>query len=231
MRQNKSRSARLERAFTLAEILTVVFLFGLLLTTIAAVIPAVMRAPAQMQSQVDEVNAAALALYKVQRDARQSDVNGVFDCTTTPSVACSQQVGQNPVGTQAIVIAGDDGSSQFFNYNNQNGQQSGEVKWQGYVVYWLAPSPTGVGQDLMRAFFPFTFSFVNGVPQFLSGDAQTAVTTVMQQPSPTVAAGDVRQLLSSVTPANGIIELRMVAGVNRGDQTELTLYGNTYARN
>jgi prepilin-type N-terminal cleavage/methylation domain-containing protein len=230
MRPNKFRSTRRERGFTLAEILTVAVLFGMLLSTIAAVIPAVMRAPAQMQSQVDEVNAAALALYKVQRDARQSDVKGVFNCTTLPLVVCSQQVGPNPVATQALAIAGDDGGSQFF--NSVNGQTSGQVKWQGYVVYWLAPSASGIGLDLMRTFVPETISFNNlGLPVFDPLVAQLAVTTGLLLPNPTVAAGDVRQLLVGVTPANGIIALRMIAGVNRGDQTELTLYGNTYARN
>ncbi len=223
MRQNKSRRARLERGFTLAEILTVAVLFGLLLSTIVAVIPSVMRAPAQIQSQVDEVNAAALALYKVQRDARQSDVNGVFNCATLPVPLCSQQVGQNPASTQAIAIAGND-SSQFF-------VQTGQNFWQGYVVYWLAPSASGVGTDLMRAFEPVPFTFQNGLPMFKQADAVTALTAALLLPSSTVAAGDVRQLLSSVSPSDGIIALRMVAGVNRGDQTELTLYGNTYARN
>lgn len=227
MRPSKFRSTRHARGFTLAEILTVAVLFGMLLTTIAAVIPAVMRAPAQMQSQVDEVNAAALALYKVQRDARQSDVNGVFNCTTLPIVVCSQQVGA-PAQTQAVAIAGND-SSQFF---ITGGQNSGQASWTGYTVYWLAPSASGIGQDLMRAFEPVGIPLLgNGLPNFRSIDAQTAMTLALVLPSPDVAAGDVRKILVGVTPANGIIALQMSAGVNRGDQTELTLYGNTYARN
>src|SRR5579872_1842478 len=226
MRPSKYRSARHARGFTLAETLTVAVLFGMLLTTIAAVIPAVMRAPAQMQSQVDEVNSAALALYKVQRDARQSDVNGVFNCTTLPIVACSQQVGP-PTQTQAVAIAGND-SSQFF---LTGGQNSGQASWTGYTVYWLAPSSSGIGMDLMRSFEPVVSNILNGVPQFKTADATWAVTTALLISSPDVAAGDVRKLLVGVTPANGIVALQMSAGVNRGDQTELTMYGNTYARN
>jgi type II secretory pathway pseudopilin PulG len=226
MRHNKSRSARFARAFTIAELLTVLVLFGLLLTTVAAVIPAVLRSPAQMQSQVDEVNAAALALYKVQRDTRQSDVGGVFNCATSPVVTCVQQLGPVPVNTQAIAIAGDNGGTQFVD-------SSGDTKWQGYVVYWLAPSSSGIGMDLMRAFVPvkpFPYNS-NGSPNFQSSDAVNSVTTAVALPAPSVAAQDVRQLLSSVTLGNGIVALRMVAGVNRGDQTSVTLQGNTYARN
>jgi prepilin-type N-terminal cleavage/methylation domain-containing protein len=225
MRHNKSRSTRFERGFTIAELLTVLVLFGLLLTTIAAVIPAVLRSPAQMQAQVDEVNAAALALYKVQRDTRQSDINGVFNCTTAPIVTCVQQTGLNPVATQAIAIAGDNGSSQFVD-------SSGQTKWQGYVVYWLAPSTTGTGLDLMRAFEPITpFPTNNNLPLFRSADATLSVATAILTPTPSVAAQDVRQLASSVTLADGIVALQMVAGVNRGDQTAIKLQGNTYARN
>ena len=228
MRHSKSRSARLARGFTIAELLTVTVLFGLLLTTIAAVIPAVLRSPSQMQAQVDEVDAGALALYKVQRDARQGDVNGVFNCTTSPTVICTQQIGSVPMNTQAIAIAGDNGSSQFV---YQNGQHAGETKWQGYVVYWLAPSAAGIGMDLMRTFEPYAIGFSNGLPVFVSADATTCVALAVLQPSPSVAAPDVRQLLASVTPANGMIALQMVAGVNRGDVTGITLQGNTYARN
>jgi len=225
MRPNKSRSARLARGYTIAELLTVTVLFGLLLTTVAAVMPVVLKSPTQMQAQVDEVNAAALALYKVQRDARQSDVNGVFNCTIAPIVTCAQQVGLLPQPTQAIAIAGDSGGSQFVKGN-------GETKWQGYVVYWLAPSASGVGMDLMRSFQGMiNFPFINNVPVFQASDATAAVTGAIAQASPSVASPDVRQLLSSVTLANGIVALQMVAGVNRGDKTSITLQGNTYARN
>jgi type II secretory pathway pseudopilin PulG len=226
MRHNKSRRARLERGFTIAELLTVCVLFGMLLTTIALVIPAVLKAPAQMQAQVDEVDAAALALYKVQRDARQSDVNGVFDCSTSPIVVCTQQSGA--VATQAIAIAGDDGSSQFVNIGGLGVDQT---KWKGYVVYWLAPSITGVGLDLMRAFVPESISFSpSGLPVFDPVVAGTAVTLAIALASPTVAAPDVRQLAAGISPGN-IISLQMIAGVNRGDITGITLHGDTYARN
>jgi hypothetical protein len=227
MRHSKSRSARLARGFTIAEMLTVTVLFGLLLTTIAAVIPAVLRSPTQMQAQVDEVDAGALALYKVQRDARQGDINGVFNCTITPVVSCAQQSG-GIAPTQAIAIAGDNGTTQFV---HQNGQDSGETKWQGYVIYWLAPSAAGVGMDLMRTFESANILIVGGVPQFTTTDAATCVTTAIAQASPSVAAPDVRLLQAGVTLSTGIVELQMLAGVNRGDITGINLQGNTYARN
>jgi hypothetical protein len=178
----------------------------------------------QIQARIYKLDTADHGIYKVQRDTRQSDINGVFNCTITPVVACAQQVGSLPQLTQAIAIAGDDGSTQFVKVD-------GQTKWQGYVVYWLAPSAAGVGLDLMRSFQGIQFQFINNVPQFQTADAVTAVTAAIAQASPSVAAPDVRQLLSSVTPADGIVALRMVAGVNRGDITGITLNGNTYARN
>jgi hypothetical protein len=131
------------------------------------------------------------------------------------------------VATQSIAIAGDDGGTQFVSL------KTSATKWQGYIVYWLAPSSTGVGLDLMRAFEPVNggFPMLNNLPLFRTTDAALCVTAAIALTTPSVAAQDVRQLLVSVTPANGIVALQMIAGVNRGDQTSVTLQGNTYARN
>ena len=80
---------RQRRGFTIAEVLTVFVIVGLMLSAIAFAMPLFMRAPSEAQSQVDGVESAALALYRVQRDVRQSDVNGIFECSLPPSPTCS----------------------------------------------------------------------------------------------------------------------------------------------
>ena len=57
-----------QRGTTIAEVLTVTVIIGMLLSAMVVIVPLLVKAPAQMQSQVDEVNTAAIALYKIRRD-------------------------------------------------------------------------------------------------------------------------------------------------------------------
>src|ERR1700688_2115284 len=77
-------------------------------------------------------------------------------------------------------------------------------------IGWGPPLPAS-GLVLCVFFTGTQFQFINNVPQFQTADAVTAVTAAIAQASPSVAAPDVRQLLSSVTPADGIVALRMGA--------------------
>jgi len=56
---------RKQRGTSIAEVLTVTVIIGMLLSAMVVIVPMLIRAPAQMQGQVDDVNTAAIALYKI----------------------------------------------------------------------------------------------------------------------------------------------------------------------
>src|ERR1700694_6141328 len=123
---------RYQRGFSIAEVLTVSVICGMLLTAMAIIVPAVLSAQRHMQSKDDDVNTAAIALYKIRRDFSESDTTGVLGCTTTPLVSCASYTVLTPVMALAVASP-DNGSGQFVD------QITGYPNWQGIIVYWLLP--------------------------------------------------------------------------------------------
>ena len=77
-----SRNKR-QRGTTIAELLSVVAVLGLIMSAVAFVIGPLLRSQSHTQAKVDTVQAAAMALYRIERDLRNSSVDQIFECTTT----------------------------------------------------------------------------------------------------------------------------------------------------
>ena len=215
---------RRQRGFTIAEVLTVLVIVGLMLGAIAFSIPLFLHGPSEAQSQVDNVNTAALALYKMQHDARPSNINGVFSCTTSPTIACSTPT-PGPVGSplpaaQAVVILTADGTGQFkFDTN-------GNPIWTGFIVYWLTPNADGSSNELRRAYYP--------IPETLPvplADPVTALTTVIGAPGYETVAQDVVSMSAAIDFSMKTVDLQIDGGDKTGNKSSLSLAGNSYARN
>ena len=69
--------------------LSTIFVLGLIMSAIAFIIGPLLRSQDQTQAKVDTVQAAAMALYRVQRDLRNTDIGSVYACTTGASPACA----------------------------------------------------------------------------------------------------------------------------------------------
>jgi len=225
---------RAHRGFTIAEVLTVMVIVALMLGAVAFAMPIILKGPLEAQSQVDNVQQAALALYKIQRDTRQSRLSGIFNCSVTPVVACSPQGGQ-ATSTQALVIVtADNGSGQFKvdTGSQNNGATAGDPKWQGFIVYWLSPNADGTSNDLKRAFFPLAIaSKNNGAPIVAAADAVTALTIVLAVTGAVTVAQDVRSISAAEDSTTGILALRVDGGTTSGNLSSMSLSGNTYVRN
>lgn len=211
------------RGFTVSEVLTVVVIVGLMLSTVALLVPLLLRAPSEVQSQVDNVDSAALALYKVQRDVRQSDTKGIFDCTTLPVVACTQPQGQATT-TPALVVLTANGNGQFL-----SNPITGNPQWQGFIVYWLVPNSDGTSNSLERAFYPanIDLSYSNLTLQA----AVAALTFSLTAPGAVTVSQDVRSLSAAIDPASSIVMLRLDGGDLKGNVSSLSLTSNSYVRN
>jgi type II secretory pathway pseudopilin PulG len=233
---------RSQRAFTIAEMLTVLFVVGLMLSAVAFAMPLFMRAPLEAQSQVDNVESAALALYKVQRDVRQSDVNGIYNCSLPPAPVCAIVTPPPPTvtpgPTQALVLVTADNPNGLFQVGGGGGGGGGGVagypKWQGFIVYWLTPNSDGTSQALHRAFYADSsistdkFGQPVGLSQAL---AEVVLAAAMTAPGSETVAQDVAALRTSVDSVNNIAHLQVDGGDTTGNRSSLDLTSNSYVRN
>jgi hypothetical protein len=208
-------------------VLTVTVIIGMLLSAMVVIVPLLVKAPLQMQSQVDNVNTAAIALYKMRRDFAEGDTNGVMGCTTAP-VVCSTEPAK-PVGVQALVVATAEDATGAFKID-----PLGNPQWQGFHVYWLVPDASGVSYDLMRAWEPASI-WTSGltVPTGVSpAVAATAVTAAMAISPPPVLTNYISSMSLGTSGASSTINFELVAGTSSGaDQTQTNFQSDTYARN
>jgi prepilin-type N-terminal cleavage/methylation domain-containing protein len=210
-----------QRGFSIAEVLTVLVIVGLALSVIAFAIPLILKGPTEAQSQVDNVQSAALALYKMQHDARPSTIKGVFSCSTTPMVFCSAP--PPPLTqTQAVVLVTANGTGQFML------DSKGNPNWSGYIVYWLTPNADGSSNELRRAFVPLTVDLKNGNGL---GQAVAVLITALGLTSYTTVAQDVQTMSAAVDQTNKIVDLQITGGDKFGNKSSLQLAGNSYVRN
>lgn len=156
-----------QRGYSVGELIAVIFLLGMLTTVVAWVIGPLLRSQSQTQAKVDTVQAAAMALYRIERDLRNSTVGDIFTCTTGASPTCALAP-TALTNTSAIVMptAYLLGTGPF-----QLNLGSGLPQWQGATVYWV--DSTGA----LEVAFDKPTGYVVG-NTLKSTDAQNAVTDV-----------------------------------------------------
>lgn len=220
-----------QRGTSIPEVLTVTVIIGMLLSALVVIVPILVKSPAQMQSQVDTVNTAAIALYKIRRDFSQGDTNGVVVCNVTPVVSCSKP-GSGMSSTQALVIATDDNGSGKFDVDPVTGYPN----WQGLEIYWLQLNAAGNAYDLMHVYestITNPIIAVNGVPTNVDGAFATPfVTAALLTSPPPVLTNNIVSMDLGVNASPSVINFQIVAGSFGGvNQAQTIFQGNTYARN
>jgi len=216
-----------QRGTSIPEVLTVTVIIGMLLSAMVVIVPLLVKSPLQMQSQVDTVNTAAIALYKMRRDFSQGDTNGVMTCSITPVVSCSAPP-TTATSTQALVVVTDDDGTGVFAVD-----ANGYPKWSGVYVYWLQLNSTGTAYDLERAYEPAIIKSMNGIPTNVDAVlASTAVTAAMLISPAPVLTNNIADMEFGVSGSPSTINFELIAGTIGGvDQTQTDFQGNTYARN
>jgi hypothetical protein len=216
------------RGTSIPEVLTVTVIIGMLLSAMVVIVPVLAKAPLQMQSQVDNVNTAAIALYKIRRDFAEGNTNGVMGCSTTPVVSCST-LGATPISVQALVVATAEDASGTFKVD-----PLGNPKWQGFHIYWLVPNSNGTSYDLMRAWEPagiWTSGSI-GPTNVTSGLVNPLVTAAMTISPPPVLTNYISSMQIGINGTSSTIRFQLMAGTTGGaDQTQTNFLSNTYARN
>jgi len=220
-----------QRGTSIPEVLTVTVIIGMLLSAMVVIVPLLVKSPLQMQSQVDTVNTAAIALYKMRRDFSQGDTNGVMVCSITPSVSCSTPP-STATSTQALVVVTDDKGTGVFNVD-----ANGYPLWDGIYIYWLQLNSTGTAYDLMRAYEPAPvgtpIKSINGVPTNVDATFVTPLVTAAMSMSPApVLTNNIADMELGVSGSPSTINFELIAGTIGGaNQTQTDFQGNTYARN
>ena len=180
------------------------------------------------QNSTTEIQVIDDTLYRLERDVRQSDTNGIFLCdSTNGAVTCTQAATYaTPTDAPAFAIltaeAGGSGPTRW--------DSTGHPAWTGFKVYWLAQG--GDGEDAMYlAFEPASVS-LSAEPAVLNSDAAQAVAAALATTDPERIAGDVLDLQSYADVTKDHVALRLT-GRAPGEpaQSELSVEGDAYARN
>jgi len=222
---------RTQRGFSIAEVLTVAVILGVIMTSMIMILPLMLKAPMQVQSQVDEVNMAAVALYEIRKDFSQGDTSGVMGCSITPVVICSAP-GNSPTSVQALVVTTADNGSGVFQVV-QNGANKGYPAWQGFDVYWLEPNASGTSFQLMRAFEQDTITASNGIPNNVTAAlvVPDVIKALLISPPP-VLTNYIASMSLGDNPSQSTITFDLLAGSTGGvDRTLTDFESDTYARN
>jgi hypothetical protein len=226
LRSCKSR----QRGTTMAELLTVTVVLGLLLSFAISLVAPVLSAPSKLQSKVDTLQSVTSGLYRLQRDIRTSDIGGDWACTSGATPTCTQSY-SSLTSTPVLAVVTALSSSNVFTYNSTTGSSTvGEPIWQGVMVYWVAASTSG-GSNLKRAFVAFVTP-IQAPTMPTQAQVQTAVITALALSSAFVAVPHIGQLLVDFNSATHVIGLKLVTtGTEDGRTNETSYESDTYARN
>jgi hypothetical protein len=219
-----SKGNRGYRAFSALELLFATGILGIGISMALIITIPMFRAPNQMVAKVDSLDGAVTGMYRIQRDLRMSDVNGVWICSTGP-VSCSRPATTYASTTALAVISPMSGGAA------QWSSSTGQAAWTGVQVYWLKTNSSG-GSDLWQVFEAISGlgTGTTGAQSMTASQAQTAVTSALTSASAIIAAPNVTQL--SVSAYSQIIGLKFGAVVDRGGRiNETSFESDTFARN
>lgn len=210
------------------EIMTVSIIAIIVTTIVASLFTSISGAAGSEQVDADLVQSANAALYRIQRDIRQSDPNGIFACAVSGgAVTCtpgSDLTTATDVRYLAVLTAldGGDGMVQWDN--------SGRPAWTGFNVYWLSPDGNGT-YDLASGFAPAQIA-PGASPAILNADVINAVSSATASADPAVIAHSISDIQTMVDVAKDRVAIRITSQSSDGPDTNSTsVQSDAYARN
>ncbi len=221
------RSRSSQRGSTVPELLTVVVVLTLLMSTLVAVIPPLLRSQSRSQAKLDTVQSAVTALYRIQRDLRRTYFLGAYACTTGSQAQCTQPASFGSTAAIAFPTAYQNGTGQF--QLQTGGSNPGDPNWQGVMVYWLDSSG-----NLKWAFDPNPTGFTTGNDLITAATAAAAVSDATTGVvTNTTIATNVENLSAAISSSNpNIISLQMQAqSTENGSINETTYRSDVLTRN
>lgn len=216
------------RGVSLVEILVVCGIAGVVGSLVVALCGPMLSASQAERASLLEIQTMDSTLYRMQRDARQSDPNGIFVCTGAgASLSCSQASSlavPTNIYCLAILTARPNGSG------SAAWDTSGRPAWVGFSVYWLTADQLGT-YTLLNAFGSANVP-TGSNPAVLNSDVIAAVDQAMTSASAETVALGIQSLQSMVDVTTDRVAIRL-SGQNKsgGSTAELSVQGDAYARN
>lgn len=217
-----------QRGVSLPETLVVIGIAALVGSVMVSLCRPMLTASNAEHVSLLEIQTMDSTLYRIQRDARQTDPNGVFVCTGSGGgLSCTQASNLSvPTDTTclAVLTARPNGTG------SATWDASGRPAWVGFSVYWLSADQSG------------TYTLLNGFgtaaipagsdPAILNSGVVAAVNLAMTSPASVVVAPGIERLQTMVDITTDRIAIRLVGkNQNNGATAELTVEGDAYARN
>jgi type II secretory pathway pseudopilin PulG len=214
------------------EVLTATFVGGIVMTMAVALIrPAVTAADAE-QAQTELVHSIDNALYRIQRDIRQSDPNGIFVCSvsTQQTTACTLASSLPAVTstTYLVILTAHTNGDDLINWDS-----SGRPAWTGFDVYWLQPDANGSGNgEVLRYCFAQASIQPGTAPVILNADVVNAVASAVSSASAVTVARSVSEIDTVVKVSNDSVAVRLKGTTtDRTGSQPISVQADTYARN
>lgn len=217
-----------ERGFTVAEMVSSIFIIGSFMLTIVAVLTPLLRASGGSQAKLDTVQAAAQGFYQIQRDLRDSTINGVFVCDNSANPTCLKPasiaaLAMNAAGTTSSqVLAMPTGASNGSGTVQVN--SVGNPAWQGVVIYRIT------NNGLERAFGAASTSMSNPPTLAQIADAAGRAVQNANAGTSTFLAQNINSLSTAMSTTT--VSLQMVATSQENSSSNSTSYhSDTIPRN
>jgi type II secretory pathway pseudopilin PulG len=225
---------RASRAFSLAELLVFIVILGMFTTLAVAIVAPALNAPNKQQAKVDTEQTAVQGLYRMQRDLRMADANGVWSCTSTTVPVCQRPTTARRK-SDAVVMVSPLVAGQL-QWDATNPTTNGLPIWKGVEVYWLVPNGSG-SNTLYRQYEDQTTLGVSlgegpvGAAGVSLNAVQLSVTSAVAASSASVVGTNVLELWVG-TQNPPMVQLMVKAVSSDSNRTNQTSYeADTFARN
>lgn len=216
------------RGFSIPEVLTVSGIAGLVAVIIVVLTGPMLSASNAELGSLHQIQMMDTTLYRLQREIRQSDPNGIFTCSLSSgqmSCALASNLGvPTDVSYLAILTARSGGTGRT------TWDGTGRPAWTGFNVYWLAADSQGTNT------LSYNFGSANvpaGTnPAILNAVVAAAVAQAVAAPGATIVAENVQNIQTMVDVTHDHVTLHLSGLATYGSaKSELSAQGDVYARN
>jgi hypothetical protein len=216
------------RGVSLPELLVVAGIASLVGSVVVALCHPMLSAAQAEHASLQEIQTMDSTLYRLQRDARQTDPNGVFVCSGSGAALNCAQASSLTTPTDVSCLA------MLTARPNDTGRTAwdanGRPAWVGFSVYWMNPDTVGT-YTLMSGFGSANVP-AGANPAILNSDVIGAVNEAMASAGAETVAPGIKEFQTMVDVSTDRMVIRLVGqNSNNGSTAELSVEGDAYARN